>query len=211
MEKKNNFISIITLGNFNPAILTPKFLSEKCGFKNENKLKEETSPVVSSIDFDKISFLMDLERFQIVEKEISNFNETISIKLMNKYLDTLSFTPVYVMGLNLNIDVKTTPKKPVKNLNDKAYILKVLGAKELIYNSIIKYSENSVDYISWDIIKQNQAISRITVKKKEDNIFTINYNIEIRNIEKSRDNILFFEKDLNNINLKCQNFLESVF
>jgi hypothetical protein len=105
MKTKNNFISIITLGNFNPAILTPSFLSEHCGYKaiSNSKPKGQTSPVASVIDFENITFLVELEKFQIMEKNLSNFKDNTIIDLALNYLQKLRFTPLFVMGINFNV------------------------------------------------------------------------------------------------------------
>ncbi len=210
MERKNKFISIVAIGNFNPAILKPHFLSEKCGFKSESQPKGRTTPVVSEVVFDNITFLMDLERFQITERHPADFKETKTIKIMKKYLEVLSYTPVYTMGSNFNIEIINESEKIVQNLNDKNYLLEALKTEELIYSSKIKYSKESILCLSWELLKKGDNISQIAINLKK-NIFTINYNTEIRDIYENNTKKNFFNENHDNINLEFEAFLKSLF
>ena len=211
MEIKNNFISIIALGNFNPAILTPDFLWNNCKFITDQTPKGQTTPVVSNLEFDNISFLMELEKFQIMDKKPHTFKDTKIIKVMETYLDILSFTPIFVMGLNFNVELESASEKAISNLNDKDYLLKVLNAKELIYSSKTKYSKGSlIDYLSWELINSEESITRANINLKE-KIFTLNYNVEIRDMKNDSRKIKYFSENLDSINNKFQNFLKNIF
>jgi hypothetical protein len=210
MGKKNNFVSIIALGNFNPAILTPPFLFEKCNFWSEATPKGQTTPVVSSLEFDNVHFIMELEKFQIMEKNPSDFSSTSIVKLMLNYLEVLAFTPVYVVGLNFNIDLETDPAKAIDKLNNKELILEVFDAREIVYDSKIIFSKASLNYISWDIIKKEDLIKRMTINFNKD-IFKINYNIEKRDVESDRNKINEMNKILPALNSNFEKIIGEIF
>ena len=81
MNVKNNFLSIIGLGNFNPSILTPKFLSEVCEFEFKEKPKGKITPVVTNIKYGNLQFIVELEKLQILERDVSNFCDSKIIGL----------------------------------------------------------------------------------------------------------------------------------
>ncbi|MBI3600937.1 MAG: hypothetical protein HY097_09915 [Nitrospinae bacterium] len=213
MEIKNNFISIITLGNFNPAILTPDFLWNNCKFTfipNQTP-KGQMSPIVSNLEFGNISFLMELEKFQIMEKEPHAFKDTKIINVMETYLNILAFTPIFVMGANFNVKIERANEKAISNLNNKDYLLTVFNTNEFIYSSKIKYSKNSIiDYLSWELINSEESITRVNINLKG-NIFTLNYNVEIRDIMNEKRKISYFSENLDSINNKFQNALKEIF
>jgi hypothetical protein len=208
--KKNNFVSIIALGNFNPAILTPQFLLEKCHFRSEAKGEGQTTPVVSSLDFNNVSFIMELEKFQIMEKDPSDFGSTSIVKLIFNYLELLAFTPVFVVGLNFNVDIEIDPAKAIDRLNKKELILDVFNAKEIVYDSKVKFSKDSLKYIFWDIIKKEDFVTRMTVNLK-DGVFKINYNIEKRNIASDRNKVKEMDEMLPEFNSKFEKIIGDIF
>lgn len=210
MGKRNNFISIIALGNFNPAILTPSFLVEKCGFKVDGKPKGQTNPVVSSLEFDNITFLMELEKFQILEKNPSSFAESNIIKLMRNYLEVLSFTPVYVMGVNFNLDFEVAPKDVIERLVDKQKLLEIFNTEELLYNTKQVISKESTNFVSWDMTKKSTPIFRLTVKHK-DGIFCANYNVEMRDIEADRKKMNYIDDNFSVIISEIEGFSGKLF
>ena len=67
MKISNNYISLVALGNFNPAIVTPNFLNEVC----ELNLGEPTSispqeiPVHRQINFKNLVINVFLDRLVI--------------------------------------------------------------------------------------------------------------------------------------------------
>ncbi len=74
MEIKANYHSVIAIGGFNPAILTPDFLREYCSFQSDHEPTGLTTPVTTKLKYGNIEFVMELNRFQIkleeIEKEI---------------------------------------------------------------------------------------------------------------------------------------------
>jgi len=153
---------------------------------------------------------MELEKFQIMEKNPSDFSSTSIVKLMLNYLEVLAFTPVYVVGLNFNIDLETDPAKAIDKLNNKELILEVFDAREIVYDSKIIFSKASLNYISWDIIKKEDLIKRMTINFNKD-IFKINYNIEKRDVESDRSKINEMNKILPALNPNFEKIIGEIF
>lgn len=145
-----------------------------------------------------------------MEKNPSDFSSTSIVKLMLNYLEVLAFTPVYVVGLNFNIDLETDPAKAIDKLNNKERILEVFDAREIVYDSKIIFSRASLNYISWDIIKKEDLIKRMTINFNKD-IFKINYNIEKRDVESDRSKINEMNEILPALNSNFEKIIGEIF
>lgn len=199
MKVKNNFISVVSLGCFNPAILTPQFLKEKCGFEAQEKPKGRTTPVAAAINYGSISFVLDLERFVINHSDVSDFLDSTIVPVMIKYLAVLQYTPVEAIGVNLNYDVTEL---------EVADVRKRLHEGDLELFQLLEFSEATTTYkdhrksdgarelIEFDIagrIDQN-TVERLNILIKNSSL-QVNYNHEIRNLEQNRDLIKRIEQD----------------
>lgn len=203
MEIKNNFISSITLGNFNPAILTPMFLSNACGFNLKDPPKGQTMPVVSNISFGDISFLVDLERMQIMHKSVQDFQSTPIIGFLKRYLEILPYTPVTISGINFNCDVIGFDFTNLKRIiNSDRSIAKILKTNEYFVNSRYLYKSGKEKYLLWDLsLKAGENVFYKLTFYNKDNICTFNYNYEVHNLERER-------ALLSNITDKFNNLIE---
>jgi hypothetical protein len=199
VKVKNNFISVVSLGCFNPAILTPQFLKEKCGFEAQEKPKGRTTPVAAAINYGSISFVLDLERFVINHSDVSDFLDSTIVPVMIKYLAVLQYTPVEAIGVNLNYDVTEL---------EVADVRKRLHEGDLELFQLLEFSEATTTYkdhrksdgarelIEFDIagrIDQN-TVERLNILIKNSSL-QVNYNHEIRNLEQNRDLIKRIEQD----------------
>lgn len=198
MKLTNNFISIIALGNFNPSILTPEFLKKNCGFESGLSPQGQTTPVVSAIDFGATSFLMELEKFQIMEKNPRAIDFTKIISVMASYLDVLSFTPVHVMGLNINVDIVADDKSVYDKLNDPKFILEVSQTNSIIYLNKMRLAKDENLPLRWEFEKEGEHVVKVNVDAKIDS-FRLNYNAEKRSITEDRMQIKYLESHLKEI------------
>lgn len=190
MEVKNNFVSVVSLGCFNPAILTPEFLKEKCGFKTPAEPKGRTTPVATGLDYGSILFLLDLERFQIKHSDLKKFQDSNIVTIMMAYLDVLQHTPLDAVGVNLNYDIAGQPS---------GYVLKRLREKEKALSAFLKLSESLTvhkvrrkmdepgEIIELDIsgpVDEN-TVERLNITVRNQSL-RVNYNHEIKNLRKNR-------------------------
>jgi hypothetical protein len=102
MKVKPNFKSVVVIGGFNPTILTPDFLKDVCKFNSSHEPLGMTTAVQTEIKYGNTIFLMELNRFQIIVKEVENFDPLFPLDLMLLYLNVLQYTPITLLGVNLN-------------------------------------------------------------------------------------------------------------
>jgi hypothetical protein len=199
VKVKNNFISVVSLGCFNPAILTPRFLKEKCEFETHLEPKGRTTPVAAVINYGSTSFVVDLERFQIKHSDVDDFLKSAIVPVMIKYLTVLEYTPVEAMGVNLNYDISgpdvAEVRKTLQENCNKIFQVMKLSDATTTYREHRK-SDGTRELIEFDIsgkIDQN-TVQRLNILIKNKTL-QVNYNHEIRNLEQNRDLIKRIEQD----------------
>jgi hypothetical protein len=213
MIKKNNFVSIVILGSFNPGILSIDFL-QKTNIVDKNSKIEELSPktpIFRAVNIENIKVTVELERFQALESGIEDFNNTAIINLAYNYINNLRFTPISIMGINLNSNLELDNiSKFQKKINDKE-ILGIFNA-----NSLIQRVEKIVSNEKEDIftnfnlkfnISQDKSIN-INLQKK-DVIYVINYNFEVKKINEK--NKLFIKDNYPDLVNQFDNVIKDLF
>jgi hypothetical protein len=197
MIKKNVFNNAVCIGKFNPAILNLNFLEEnKIFIPNKEVSKPTITPVMTHLKYDDIEFFLDLNRFQITQKNIGDDFKDDVVKIMYNYLKILQYTPINIVGINFvsDVDIENS-EKLIKKLENNENILDALGVKEYIYDSKIRKNEKGFEYLNWDIETIQNAVNnstkRINIMKKDKEKYRINYNIEIKDVKDFKD-LLFF-------------------
>jgi len=102
MKVKPNFKSVVVIGGFNPTILTPDFLKDVCKFSSSHEPVGMTTAVQTEIKYGNTLFLLELNRFQIIVKEVEDFDPIFPLDLLLRYLSILQYTPITLFGMNLN-------------------------------------------------------------------------------------------------------------
>jgi hypothetical protein len=102
MKETIIYKSVVAIGGFNPTILTPDFLRDCCEFRSDHKPAGQTTPVLAEIRFGNVQFRMELNKFQIVLEGAAGFDETFPLEVMIRYLEILKYTPLHLLGVNLN-------------------------------------------------------------------------------------------------------------
>lgn len=216
IETKNNFLSIITIGSFNPAILTPDFLAKENIFISKAAPRGETSPVLSHLEFGNVSLVVELERFQIKHMEVDSFKNSPVISIITGYLKTLKYTPIATEGINFNIDMMNysdsdgllqifnNPIKEIINYVEKAdeYLIdvkaKVTSDKEEAHIINCKYNIDEGISISINLRKADLKDRKIV----------LNYNYEVKNIKSDKDRINIIPDNYTNILTRFIDFIK---
>ena len=197
MDKKHNFLSFVALGSFNPAILTPSFLEEQNIFETSESPEGQTSPVVSEVKYKNITFFAELERFQVMHKEIRDFLDSPIIEASSKYMETLKHTPILVVGVNFNITISQYQNDSTINkiFNDPTTGLEETTESTSDYQIELKARvSNSVKEtlaVTYKYFLEKGISRQFSFSKKGEEIL-FNFNQEVRGIDadRSRKNII---------------------
>jgi len=210
---KNNFLSVICLGNFNPSILTPQFLSETFGIKFEKEPKFQLTPVLATVDCGDVLFLAELEKLQIVNKNLDDFRKTKIIDYFEQYLEVLKYTPIFVCGINLNTEVSVSGSAYLKNFKDKAKIFESLETNELTidYKETIS-KDGREDWISYnfEFVGKDNTVFRLNFRKKDVNV-AVNFNFEVKDLETDRTRIKMISRNFEYLIQRNEKILNSFF
>ena len=215
MDIKNNFLSVVTLGSFNPAILTPDFLKMHEIFSDVEHLKGRSSPVVSEIIHNDIHFLAELERFQITHRKIRNFNESDILDSAVKYLEVLEYTPLLAQGINFNVDINDYDDSPI--------IKEILGDPVLKFCKYIGGIDDFLIDLKVEVVSGNKETKGINFKyfiedgiviainmNKANDKIVLNYNQEVKNINSDRDRIKIIRDRYSDIITNFNDFINTL-
>lgn len=197
IDYKNDYINLVVLGNFNPSILTHDFLVKECGFDLGSKpiSKSLPMPVVTSLDYNKISFFADLGRLQITEK---NCKEPKSSQLpiyLNTYLEKLPYTPIAKCGANFSYEL-TTEKARLENIerwlrNDRNKFCETLQLAVLDLEVCFAIDDKQEKVKNWAFRTQIREYGASTMMKVSyivgaGNEIKIDFNYEVGNLDKDK-------------------------
>jgi hypothetical protein len=215
MEIKNNFLSVISLGSFNPAILTPEFLVEQKIFSFESPPVGTTSPVISQIKSGNISLLVELERFQVMHDAVDDFQKSPIVSISSNYLDVLKYTPIFVQGINFNLNLK--------NYGDSVSLKKIFDNPiKTMVEYLHKFEEYLID-VKTKVLKGRNETEAINCKyfidagisvavnlKKEDKEVVLNFNYEVQNIKDDRSRLKNISDNYQRIWKLLESFVEKI-
>lgn len=192
MKITRNYSSVVTVGGFNPSIFTRDFLINECKIKLGASGEARVTPVLSDIKSGNTEFLMELNRFQILVRNVSDFRNQFPLETMLCYLEVLKYTPLSLLGINFNYTLfecnYTELLKKMGNVLDAGDAFQVeptgvtLSAKkdqgsELMINEVT---------ISHETDKMFRNSIRFTFSP---NNITVNDNYELNGLEKDRGKI----------------------
>lgn len=184
-----NYISLVALANFNPAIITPDFLINECRleFGKPISISPIPIPVHRHIKFKEIEIDVNFDRLLIKEPGIKDIQKTSVLNTFDSIYSILPYTPVQAVGVNINFELV---------LEEKGIFEKIetfLGNPE----NIRKFYE--VDFIAvnekFNLIKRTKEwfgsvyridnvkglIRHISIDKKKIS-YIINHNYEANNL-----------------------------
>jgi len=196
MKITYNFVSLIALGNFNPAIVTPDFLNKDC----ELHLGEPTDqsppsiPVHRRLQFQNLRFTIDMDRLEIMETAIENISETEIVGNFDSYYKKLPYTPLSAVGVNINCDLiaemETTTEVLLEKISSSETYLDFLEVKEI---DVTERSLQTRTHKTWTSsnyrIENVRGLSRlINISKRKDS-FNLNYNYEAGNLDQNESGL----------------------
>jgi len=124
MKISLNYIRLVALGNFNPAIVTPDFLNEVCEL-NLGEPTDQSSPIIpvhKRLKFKNITFNIDLGRLEISQTGVANIHEVKIKDMFDVYYERLPYTPLSAVGVNINCELPKTDVLIEKTVNPKTYL-----------------------------------------------------------------------------------------
>ena len=192
MKIKNNFVSAVTIGSFNPAILARYFIEKECDFPvGGEPIEEQKTPVFSRIKYPRIEFIADLDRFQIVERGLGDPGDSNVTKYLQTYLEKLPYTPILICGINVNVDILGVNEKSLfEFLIVKAnQLFRMMEINECTVETTLRYELGKKQYLKWDIVYPTQeegVIGKMTIGAKQYAVWRVNYNYEVRGLDKNR-------------------------
>ena len=186
MEIAYNFISLVSLGNFNPAIASPEFLKNVCGLELGELINQSPSiiPVHKNLQFQNLEIIVDMERMQIMEKSIENIEGSKILKIFNAYYEKLSYTPLKAVGININCELISQDEHEWNHIltkvsNPKTYFT-FFAITEMRVTEDSSINADGSKWISLKYLMQNiRGLTRnISISKKKESL-TLNYNFEV--------------------------------
>lgn len=217
MRVKNNFVSSVTIGSFNPSILTSDFLIQECGLKFEDRaIREERTPVVSRVEYPGISFLADLDRLQIKETRIDDPRNSEIVEFLRIYLEKLPYTPLSKCGVNINVNISGAMEKKVIVLltERKGGLFKRLETQDFTIEAISRHQPEEEKYLQWNItyvIQKEDTLGRVSMIAKGNSVYEVNYNYEVGKLQKNHIRLEMITKGYPKIVKRYEQIIREIF
>ena len=201
LEKSKNFISIIYLGNFNPAILDKRFLEKNNIFNFIEEPIINKTPVFTNFLYRNLKIIIDLERFQIIEEKIKDFHNNEAIDLAYNYFKLLQFTPLRIIGINLNSNIEINNIINFIKKIDTKDILKFFNAKEYILTTEKLFNEDKESFKAFNLVLKiaEDKLIQVNINNINSNNYQFNYNFELRDLNKKPERITYIKDNFNEI------------
>jgi len=196
MKININYLSLVAIGNFNPAILTPDFLNDVCQLNlgEPTHITPPEIPVHKHIKFKNLDIEALLEHLVIKETGPEDIYESYILRIFDNIYRTLQFTPLKVVGVNVNCDL-------IDDTNTRADKLELLISNPDTLLSFFEVNQIDVTEKFLQIISEKKWISsnyridnvrelvrHINVAKKK-NSCNINYNYEAGPLHKDKSKL----------------------
>jgi len=180
-EIGKNFISLVAIGGLNPQILNVDFLKgNKIVPTDEppfDKLFQQekpftsfiSTPIVSDLVLENIQFIVEVGRFQIRDMAISEWTETRVLDIAIKYFEVLPYTPLKIVGVNLNATITFGTPQETQNfqhifLPENSKVVGIISKDNIVADLVLRYpySDNG-GRITLTLSRQNKTNIKRTV------------------------------------------------
>ncbi|RLC36333.1 hypothetical protein DRH29_04765 [candidate division Kazan bacterium] len=197
MKVENNFVSIVVIGNFNPAIATTEFVANVCDVTPEKiqQKSPEQIQVIRQLEFENFRLEITLERFVLVEKNIEDIYRAKVADFFGNYFKKLSYTPLKAAGFNINCDFSFDDRgaweKARKKVERVDLYLEFFSANEVdvleIYSATKekKYPREA----RFKVEGEDRITRQINTNYVAAEILKMNYNWEVRRLDKNIENL----------------------
>ena len=214
MKIDYNFISLVALGSFNPAIVSPNFLNTECELNLGEPVDQSPPdiPVIRHLQFQNLKFTVEMNRLQIMETGIANIAETRVLSIFNVYYAKLPYTPLKAVGVNINCDLLAEIETKIETLtkkvsNPSTYLDFFATNKINVTESSLKTKTAKIWMSSNYNIENVHGLTRsINVTQKKD-FLNLNYNYEAGAVDKHKSNLSLL---LDGYEQFCDEFLDFV-
>lgn len=184
MKIAYNFVSLVALGNFNPAIVTPDFLNKDCEL-NLGEPTDQTPPLIPvhrGFQFQNLRFTVDMERLEILEIGINNISNAKILGIFYAYYKKLPYTPLSAVGVNINCDLPKTDILLEKISNPRTY-LDFFDVKEIDVTERSLQTKSDKTWLNSNYRIENVGgLTRIVSSSIKKNFLILNYNYEAGNL-----------------------------
>ena len=214
MKIDYNFITLVALGSFNPAIVSPNFLNTVCEL-NLGKPDDQSPPdipVIRHLQFQNLKFTVEMNRLQIMETGIENIAETRVLSIFNIYYEKLPYTPLKAVGVNINCDLlaemETKTDALTKKVSNPTTYLDFFDTNKInvIESSLQTKTDKTWMSSNYNIENVHGLTRSINVTQKKD-FLNLNYNYEAGAVDKHKSNLSLL---LDGYEQFCDEFLNFV-
>lgn len=195
---KNEYINLVVLGSFNPAILTHEFLVKNCefDFKKEPKANMPPVPVISSLEYEKVSFFADLGRIQITEKDCAEPKSSQLPHYLDVYLKKLPYTPITKCGANFSYEL-TIENEKLKTVEEwlkshRSKFNEILKSNTIKIEISLTVENGEEKFESWTIrtkVKEYNASTMMKISSVEghNDKVKVDFNYEVGNLNRDKN------------------------
>jgi len=148
-------VNCVAIGHFNPGILRPEFLKEKCQIDVSERQLVQTkySSFVSEVKYDGIQFLVLPDRLQITDSKVEEIEKSSVHEYSSKYLGCLEYTPIAACGFNFLFGDIGDPPEILEGVN-RASLQKSLNTQSLrcnVHSILEKGNEKPLSFqLEWE-------------------------------------------------------------
>lgn len=198
MALPNNANIVILASNYNPSIVSKEWVYQRGIFK-ESVDNFVHTPVLSLIENQNFSFMVDEKRLQLSIRKMTQGNLNNSKVIVRKFVDVLPETPYKAVGLNYHYILAEKSYNIRGLLTPKSNRLRTIFSRDYQIGTIILFSFES-------FIASFTVTPSLT--KKEPVKIAFNFHADVANIDEVRAKIDLQKKTLEKAELIIQEFVQ---
>lgn len=180
------FVSLVAIGRQNPQILNVDWLINNNIMSKDEPFFVElckagkkftkflSTPPFTNLVLGPIDFIIDEQRFQIRDNSGTNWKNTITFDIAQKYFNVLHHTPLKMVGINLNYKINFENPKEANIfqqlfLSNNSKVIGIIGKSNIEASVVLFYPSSEFG------VRVMLAIDRFN---EVENSRAINFNYE---------------------------------